>query len=260
VQPEQRDVLMRSASPPDLVLRYGQRDDQQVDLRLAQRTGAPLVVLLHGGFWRVAWDRTHTRPMADGLVDAGFAVATPEYARTGGGGGWPGTFDDVAQAVAVLPTLLTDAVGDAVDPRTIVLAGHSAGGQLALWSVSQGLAPGYLGVVALAPVADLTEAFRLDLDGGAVLDLLGGGPAQVPDRYDRADPCRLPRPSAPVVLVHGRDDEKVPAHLSQRYATHADAYLRLLDGVGHFDLIDPRSAAWPEVLAAINGVARRDPR
>jgi acetyl esterase/lipase len=260
VQPEQRDVLTRSASPPDLVLRYGRRDDQQVDLRLARRTGAPIVVLLHGGFWRMAWDRTHTRPMADGLAAAGFAVATPEYARIGGGGGWPGTFDDVAQAVAVLPTLLTDALGDAVDPRTIVLAGHSAGGQLALWSASEVLAPEYVGVVALAPVADLTEAFRLDLDAGAVLDLLGGRPDQVPDRYDRADPCRLPPPSAPVVVLHGRDDEKVPAQLSQRYATHADVHLRLLDGVGHFDLIDPRSAAWPGVLAAINGVARRDAR
>jgi acetyl esterase/lipase len=260
VQPEQRDVLTRPASPPDLVLRYGGRDDQLVDLRLPQQTGAPLVILLHGGFWRVAWDRKHTRPMADGLAAAGFAVATPEYARTGDGGGWPSTFDDVAQAIAVLPALLTEAVGEAVDARTIVLAGHSAGGQLALWSASQGLAPEYLGVVALAPVADLTEAVRLDLDAGAVLVLLGGRPDQVPDLYERTDPCRLPPPSVPVVVVHGTEDAMVPPQLSRRYATYAGAHLRLLEGVGHFDLIDPRSAAWPAVPAAIESVARRAPR
>jgi acetyl esterase/lipase len=258
VQPEQRDVLTRPASPPDLVLRYGPRDDQLADVRLSQRAGAPLVILLHGGFWRMAWDRTHTRPMADGLAAAGFAIATPEYARTGDGGGWPETFDDVALAVAVLPELVADAVGADVDPTTIVLAGHSAGGHLALWCAGRQLLGAYAGVVALAPVADLTEASRLDLDSGAVRELLGGGPDQVPDRYDRADPLRLPASSVPVVLVHGTDDAYVPSELSGRYAMRTGARLRLLSGVGHFELIDPRSAAWQVVLDAIDGAARSD--
>jgi len=257
VQPEQRNVLTRPASPPDAVLRYGPRDDQLVDLRLPLRTSAPLVVLLHGGFWRVAWDRTHTRPMADGLADAGLVVATPEYRRTGDGGGWPATFDDVALAVAVLPELVADAVGTDVDATTIILTGHSAGGHLALWCASRQLPGAYVGVVALAPVADLAEALRLDLDSGAVRELLGGEPDQVPDRYDHADPCRLPAPSVPVVVVHGTDDATVPPELSRRYATQPAAQLRLLDGIGHFELIDPRSAAWPVVLDAIEGLARR---
>jgi acetyl esterase/lipase len=256
VPPNSRDVLTRPASPPDLVLQYGPRDEQVADLRLPGRTSAPLVVLLHGGFWRAAWDRTHTRPMADALATAGFAVATPEYARTGDGGGWPTTFDDVALAIAALPSVITAAVRTAVDPKRTVLAGHSAGGQLALWCASRELPTGYTGVVALAPVADLTEAFRLDLDGGAVGELVGAGPDVAPARYDWADPCRAPVPSVPVVVVHGSNDPAVPAVLSERYAAHTGAHLRLLDGVGHFELIDPLTAAWPVVLDAIVGITR----
>lgn len=252
-----RDVLTRPASPPDVVLRYGPRADQVADVRLPQRTTAPLVVLLHGGFWRAVWDRTHTRPMADALAAAGFAVATPEYARTGGGGGWPMTFDDVALAVQALPAIVAT-VGMAVDPVAgTVLAGHSAGGQLALWCASRLLPVDYAGVVALAPVADLTEADRLDLDTGAVRELLGAGSDEAPDRFAYADPCRRPAPSVPVVVVHGLDDTTVPSSLSRRYATHAGAELHLLDGIGHFELIDPLSTAWPVVLDAIEKVARR---
>ncbi|HEY9377111.1 MAG TPA: alpha/beta hydrolase [Jiangellaceae bacterium] len=254
---DSREVLTRPAMPPDVILRYGPRDDQVVDVRLPRRTNAPLVVLLHGGFWRVAWDRVHLRPMADALATAGFAVAVPEYARTGGGGGWPVTFDDIALAVNVLPGLVAHTVGTAFDPTRIVLAGHSAGGQLALWCAGHGLPLEYVGVVALAPVADLAEAFRLDLDGGAVRELLGAGPDEVPDRYARTDPTRLPAPAVPVIVVHGSDDSAVPPQLSERYAMHTAAELRLLDGVGHFELIDPRSAAWPVVHDAIRGIAHR---
>jgi acetyl esterase/lipase len=253
VQPGSRDVLTRRASAPDVVLRYGPGKDHIADLRLPARSAAPLVVLLHGGFWRQAWDRTHLRPMADGLVAAGIAVAMPEYARTGGGGGWPTTFDGVASAVSALPTVIGSAVGDAVDTGgRITLAGHSAGGQLALWCASRALPTAYAGVIALAPVADLAEAYRLDLDAGAVRDLLGAGPDEAPDLYDQTDPCRLPPPTAPVVLLHGTDDASVPPELSRRYAAHSGASLRLIDGVGHFALIDPSSPAWPAVLDAIS--------
>ncbi|MGH8776851.1 MAG: alpha/beta hydrolase [Jiangellaceae bacterium] len=248
-----RDVLRRRASPPDVVVAYGPGADQVADVRLPAAPDAPatLVVLLHGGFWRSVYDRVHTRPMADGLVDAGYAVVMPEYARTGDGGGWPATFDDVALALGRLPRLAADL---GVDADHVVLVGHSAGGQLALWCAARGLPGPYLGVVALAPVADLAEAHRLDLDGGAVAALLGGGPDDLPDRYDAADPCRLPPPELPVVVVHGSADVEVPTDLSERYAAHAGAGLRILPGVEHFGLIDPRAPAWPAVLGAVQFV------
>ncbi|MGH9251128.1 MAG: alpha/beta hydrolase family protein [Acidimicrobiales bacterium] len=247
-----RDVLSRPGSPPDAVIRYGSAPEHVVDLRLPLRRDRPhpLVVLLHGGFWRSVYDRTHTRPMADGLVAAGYAVATPEFARTGAGGGWPSTFDDVALAVARVPEL----VSEFTDITGIVLVGHSAGGQLALWCASSNLPRAYAGVVALAPVADLTAAFRLDLDRGAVRALLGGSPEEVPERYDSCDPCRLPPPTGRVVVLHGAEDGQVPVEGSTRYAAHAGAALRVLPGVEHFGLIDPTSAAWAAVLEAVRSV------
>jgi acetyl esterase/lipase len=247
-----RDVLNRTGSPPDAVIRYGPSPGQIADLRLPSRSTRPVssIVLLHGGFWRSEYDRTHLRPMADGLAEAGYAVATPEYARPGAGGGWRSTFDDVRIAVARLPEL----VGDSVAVSKVVLVGHSAGGHLALWCAGLDLLDAYAGVVALAPIADLVAAYRLDLDGGAVRDLLGGSPEQVPDRYDAADPCRLPAPTSRVVVLHGEDDAQVPTGASIRYAARSGAELHMLAGVEHFGLIDPTSAAWPAVLKAVRSV------
>jgi acetyl esterase/lipase len=246
-----REVLNRTGSPPDAEIRYGPGPEQIADLRLPlRRVPVSTVVLLHGGFWRSGYDRNHVRPMADGLAEAGYAVATPEYARTGAGGGWPSTFDDVRLAVARLPEL----VGDSVGCNDVVLVGHSAGGHLALWCAGLDLLDAYAGVVALAPVADLVAAFRLDLDGGAVRALLGGSPEQVPDHYDAADPSRLPVPTGRVVVLHGEEDAQVPVAGSIRYADHTGADLRLLPGVEHFGLIDPTSAAWPAVLSAVRSV------
>jgi acetyl esterase/lipase len=240
---ESRDVLSRPAPPPDVVLRYGADPDHVVDLRLPRNPARRLIVFLHGGFWRAAWDRTHTGPLASDLAARGYAVACVEYRRVGQpGGGWPGTFDDVRAALAALP----DLVRPHVDPAGYVLAGHSAGGQLALLHGARAGA-----VLALAPVADLASAFPLKLDDDAVGDLLGGGPLDVPDRYDRADPARQPALTVPVTIVHGDADVIVPADLSRRYAaTRTWCRLEVLPGVGHFDIIDPLSSAWLTVLAA----------
>ena len=142
------DILTRAARPPDQVLRYGPRHEQFADLRLPVwsdetesspgsaaewRPEWPVVIFLHGGFWRAAYDRTHAGPLAEALAAAGFAVCTPEYRRTGQpGGGWPGTFDDVAAAVDALPGLVAAAAGGRADLGRVVLAGHSAGGLVVL--------------------------------------------------------------------------------------------------------------------------------
>ena len=107
------DVLTRKSQPPDLVLSYGPRGDQVADLRLPRNAAEPpLVIFVHGGFWQAAYDRTHTGPLADALAADGFAVCAPEYRRVGQeGGGWPGTFEDIAAAVDALPGLVAAAVG-----------------------------------------------------------------------------------------------------------------------------------------------------
>lgn len=252
-----RSVLTRPAPAPDRTARYGDHPEHVVDLRLPARdAGHPLVIFIHGGFWRVEYDRTHAGPLAADLARRGWPVATVEFRRIGqDGGGWPGTFEDVAAAVAAVPRLF----GADVPEGLPLLAGHSAGGQLALWAAAR--SPGLTrGVLALAAVADLRTAHAQRLGGGAVAALLGGGPADVPDRYAAADPMALLPLRVRSVLVHGEDDDRVPVALSTGFAAAAGAagdQVRVvtLPGADHFAVIDPESAAWPAVLAALEEIS-----
>jgi acetyl esterase/lipase len=259
---ENRGILSRPAPPPDLTVRYGPHPDQVADVRLpAADDPAPLVLLWHGGFWRPQWDRAHLGPAAADLAECGMVTANVEYRRTG----WPTTVTDVAAAADTVVGLLERAAPGRVDQSRIVYAGHSAGGHLALWAALRhrlpAPAPGRLdsaprlaGVLALAPVADLAEAYRLDLDRGAVEAFLGGGPQDVPDRYAAVDPAALGAPAAPVVLVHGDRDDRVPVEMSRRYLALTACRLVELPGADHFALIDPESAVWPQVLEALRSL------
>ncbi|XTZ13244.1 alpha/beta hydrolase family protein [Micromonospora echinospora] len=256
-----RAVLTRPVPGPDLTVAYGDLPDQVADLRRPAQAGPPrpLVVVVHGGFWRAEYDRTHTGPLAVGLTELGYPVAQVEYRRTGQpGGGWPGTLADVRDAVAALPGLAVAALPDRVAPGPPLLVGHSAGGQLALHVAA--VAPATVaGVLALAPVADLFEAYRRDLDGGAVAALLGGGPAEVPDRYALADPSTTVALRTPTVVVHGARDEQVPIALSRTFVSKASAAgarvaLVELADCEHFGVIDPTSSAWPQVARALRSL------
>ena len=271
-------ILTRAAPPPDVTLRYGPGSEHVADLRLpppdpGRRNPAPLVLFLHGGFWRARYDRTHTGPLAAALAAAGYAVCAPEFRRVGQpGGGWPGTFDDVVAAADILPDLAAAAAGPGcLAPGPLVLAGHSAGGHLALWTASRHrLAPRsrwyerpqarYLGVIGLAAVSDLAACHAEGLGNGAADGLIGGAPGRYPGRYALADPaCLLPL-GVRVRLVHGNRDAQVPSQMSRDYAVRAaaegdDVVLDELAGLGHFEPIDPMSAAWPAVLAAFRAVA-----
>ena len=253
---DSRSVLSRWAPPPDVTVAYGEHADHVVDIRRSAGPSRGLVVFLHGGFWRHEYDRAHTAPLSTALAAAGFTVATPEFRRTGvPGGGWPGTFDDVATAVRATPALVADVTG--IADHRVILAGHSAGGHLALWAAA-GLTRDStppVGVVALAPVAHLDQAYRLDLDAGAVAALLGGGPEEFPARYASADPVALLPLGVRQVLCHGGRDRQVPPEMSRRYADSAasagdDVHLMEWAEADHFDLIDPDSSVWPEVVEA----------
>lgn len=237
---------------------YGGGPDQWVDVTVPVGEGPfGVVVLLHGGYWYEQFRADLMEALAADVVLRGFAAANVEYRRVGGAGGWPETFEDVAAGI--------DALADA-DPRLdldrVVVVGHSAGGQLALWSAGRDQlpadAPGASPVVepcaavGQAAVADLAEGALLGLGGGAVQDLLGGGPSEVGERYDVADPARLLPLGVPVLLVHGEADRIVPPSMSAGFAEAAraagdDVTLQPVDG-DHFVVLDPDDDAWSQTM------------
>jgi acetyl esterase/lipase len=253
-----REVMTRPAAGPDLVLRYGEHPEHLLDVHLPPGAcaAAPVVVFVHGGFWRQEYDRTHTRPLAQALATDGLAVVTPEYRRTGGDGGWPTTLDDVGAALRHLHRI-EDVAPGRLDLRAVTLAGHSAGGHLAMWHALRAEPapwPRVRRTVALAPVADLHEAYARDLGAGAVAELMGGGPDDLPEAYAAANPARmLPAdgadPAVDVTVVHGDQDLQVPVDMSR--SLPGVSYVEL-PGADHFAVIDPLSAAWPHVRAALS--------
>jgi acetyl esterase/lipase len=266
--------LSRLATAPDQTLHYGGLPDHVVDVRLPSTDAArPLVVVVHGGFWKAEYDRAHAGPQSVGLAHAGYVVATVDYRRVGQpGGGWPGTFDDLAALSDTVPSLVAAALPNRVDTTHTVLVGHSAGAHLAAWAAARHrlpdespwhrAAPLDVPVVSLAGVLDLEQSDRLGLGGHAARKLLGGSPRRRPDRYAVANPTALLPTGGRLVAVHGSRDDTVPVEMSTRYVDRArtagdQAQLVEVADCGHFDLIDPSSDAWPAVLAAIETALSR---
>jgi len=206
----------------------------------------PVVAVIHGGFWRPEYDRSHCRPLANALAAAGFSVAVLEYRRH------PGDPDIAVSDVRRALTTIGHHV-HATD-SSMVVVGHSAGGHLALLIAADPPHPSIHGVVALAPVADLAAAEEANLGDGATHAFLGVPASTRPD----LDPLQRATPAVPTILVHGVWDEVVPIEQSRQYLhrhkSADDEGLHLVEAIdaAHFHLIDPESQAWPRVVEAIS--------
>ena len=259
------DLAALPVAPADERVPYGDDPLQVAELRRPASDGPfPVVVLVHGGCWRSAYDLRHVSQLAAAFAREGIATWTLEYRRLGdAGGGWPGTFEDVARGVDRLRDV---AAARGLDTTRVVLVGHSAGGQLALWAAARRAPEGTVprgpalrarGVVGLAAITDLRSYGAAP--GGcnaAVAPLLGGTPAEVGARYDLVSPAALPPLDLPVRLVHGALDRTVPPEQSAWYAGYVngaggDARVLLVPDAAHFDVVAPTTSAWPVVLGAV---------
>ncbi len=206
-----------------------------------------LVIGIHGGYWRAKYDLGYMGHLCAALTAKGVATANLEYRRVGNsGGGWPGTFGDVR---AGFQFLLQNARQYAFDLRRVVVIGHSAGSQLGLCLAAH--ETGVKAVISLAGVVDLQRAYSLHLSDDAVVEFLGGTPAEVADHYREADPMKLAI-SARQWMVHGAADDVVPVTFSRDYVgaklkAKEDARLVEIAGAGHFEVVDPRAGAWKDV-------------
>jgi acetyl esterase/lipase len=205
---------------------YGSHPSQSIHLYLGEPT-APLLVLLHGGFWRAPYGREEFDGIIPSLLGEGYQVANVEYRRVGEeGGGWPGTGSDVLAAIDLLEK-------EVAGKRPMILVGFSAGGHLALWASRE--RPALAGVAALAPISDLHEGAALGLGKGAVKALLGGLPKEFSEEFAQANPIERPRVGVPEVVIHGDLDEAVPVGMSRRYAQTVGSQLVEVAGEGHTD-------------------------
>jgi acetyl esterase/lipase len=241
-------------------IRYGTDASQFGELSLPAGAGrVPVVVVVHGGYWRSSYGLELGRPLAADLASHGVTAWNIEYRRIGIGGGWPGTFNDVAAAMDSLTGKVNEEADGRLDLARVVVVGHSAGGHIAGWLAGRHrLTAGQLGAspkvrpvgyVAQAGVLDLVQAYQQRLGDGAVEALMGGSPTQYPERYAVGSPYALLPFGVRGTLVHGLDDDTVPIDQSDRFALRAketgDMVTEIrLPGVDHFDLIDPTTAAW----------------
>jgi acetyl esterase/lipase len=248
------DILEKTPPPADARLTYGPDPNQFGDLRLP-KTGkpAPVVVNIHGGFWRAKYGLAHAGHLCAALTQSGWATWNLEYRRVGDpGGGWPGTFEDILSAYRFIPQVARRYNLDA--SRTLVM-GHSAGGQLAVCLAAHETTVAR--VVSLAGVLNLQEAHRLHLSHDAVAEFLGGTPTAMADHYREADPMVIKLPTARQIVVHGTVDDTVPFSFSENYEKEKrkrgeKVDLLAIPKAGHYELIDPRTEAFAQVRDAVH--------
>jgi acetyl esterase/lipase len=243
-----------SSDPEPQRIAYGDDHSQFGELWLPDGPPQGVVVVIHGGFWKAAYDLSLGRPLARSLTDHGWAAWNIEYRRVGNGGGVPYTLDDVAAAIDALH-------GRDLALDRVIALGHSAGGHLATWAASRSRSARWrsevelTGVVSQAGVLDLWSAYDDHLGGGAVRAFLGHAPHADDEKVDPLHQVPL---DLPVHCVHGVDDDTVPISQSLSYvraATAAGAHAELTEVPGgHFEVIDPEDRAWPQILEILDGL------
>jgi acetyl esterase/lipase len=273
------------AVQPDHKIAYGKEALQYGELWLPANTAKeriPVVVLIHGGCWRADLPGPElVALLADDLRKHGVAVWSLSYRRVGHvGGGYPGTFNDVANGVGHLRAL-----GEKfnLDLTRAVVTGHSAGGHLALWVAAQNRIPAgsvlaraqavnFKAVVGIAAIPDLAHFARAGAHacGDNTIEQLidtpnripAGNAANAPFRDVNASPFRDTSPSEMLplgvkqILIHGVFDGIVPPAIGLRYQTRAkemgeSVELLTLENAGHFELIAPWTAAGRVVVGKI---------
>lgn len=261
---------------PGPILAYGADPLQHVELwKPAGKGPFPVVLMLHGGCWQTGVAKADIMHMlAADLVKRGIAVWNVEYRGVDvPGGGYPGTFEDVAAAADLLGR---DGPKLGLDTRRVVAVGHSAGGHLALWLAGRhGIAKSSVlwrahplpiaGVLSQGGLPDLplAKSDAAEACGADTVDRLVGPPTTAhPDPYADTSADRLLPNGVAQALVSGAADPIAPPRFAATWVAKAKAAGDPVTSIvvpdqGHFELITPGTPAWVQELGLIEAMLRR---
>ncbi|MGD8328656.1 MAG: alpha/beta hydrolase [Acidobacteriota bacterium] len=267
-----QDVLSGDPVPPDHRIAYGDHPLQFGDLRIPGGEGPwPVAILIHGGCWQSIATAQYFDRVAEAITDMGVVTWNIEYRPVDvEGGGWPGTFLDVAHGIDKLRDIEAEY---GLGMERVIALGHSAGGHLALWAagrprieedsdlyIEDPLPIG--GVVSLAGIPELRRYRDIDPPtcGEGIVDrLMGGGPREVPERYIAGSPFQMLPLNVAQIHITGRNDDIVPPRQVSAYNYESqsagdDSTLIVVPDAGHYEVVWPGTPAWEQVEEAVRGL------
>lgn len=257
------DLLARPLPNTPHNIRIGEGNTDIVDLWLPDGDGPhPVVIMIHGGCWQKGIaDRTLMNYAAEDLRTRGLAVWNIEYRGVDeAGGGYPGTFQDVAKAA--------DALRDHAKTYNLITGkiaaiGHSAGGHLAAWLSTRANLPEdsplytpnplpLYAVVNSGGLADLEASAPVTFDGclANIMGTLIGTPSRNrPNVFSDTSPVELFPTTAQQISVNGDQDNIAPPILGEGYTEKAlaagmEAKFVLTAPSGHVELVAPQTKAF----------------
>ena len=271
-----RSVTSLPAATPSETIRYGEAPAQMVELFLPASKSTepdalrPVVVMVHGGCWQQRYGPDLMRPAAAAFLEKGFAVWSIGYRRIDeDGGGYPGTFADVGQAIDLIRE---HAEANRLDVNRVVIFGHSTGGHLGLWAAGRHKLPqsspmrvdsplrprGVVSVGGFGSLKNWEREIRL-VCGDTTVPLLA--PGEEDARFADTSPDMLLPTGVPIVMLHGVFDQVAYPAMGLDHAraarTSGDrADLQLSPVTGHFEPIAPGTAAFAQGVAAVERLAQ----
>ena len=203
------------------------------------------VISIHGGYFAAEYDRTVNEPLARRLSVHGMAVANIEYRRAG-------SITDPRETVADVDAAIAAVLDRVPTGAAVALIGHSAGGYLALAAAPD---PRIDTVIPLAPVTMLRATAATGCDEGALARWIGTAAAEDDPAWTALELGDRSQHSFTEVL-HGELDRVVPIRFTHQYCSTHAIDVTVLPGTGHYEFLDPSSAATDAVEQRIRAGAQ----